>query len=302
MKLFAFSGVVSCLAAIAVAAPSPPIENLQAPRASNHTGPDDYSFNDVVTTLGWDPSLSWQRGSTVEVWTGGHGRQPVNFGDARGANLSDPVFKILNEKCPQTNRYSTGAGCCSADNDDRLWGTFWTNVLIEGDPKWTVSRRKVWVRPVSACWATEGIRIVLMQLAADTLRAYARRDNGYNCYDVPEVKNKNWDGIYCNMPELVRVNLQTSQVGDYPPNEHVVFAPELRGNFMHIQVWGWDEFDQFPFTITDAFHPCKTRKWVDANIDKYEKDLVKLLPEWQGPFKRDSRIIIDGDKSCTNEP
>jgi hypothetical protein len=142
----------------------------------------------------------------VEIWTGGHGRQPVNFGDARGTNLSDPAFNILNEKCPQSNRYSTGAGCCVADNDDGLWGTLWTNVLIEGDPKWTVSRQK-WVRPVQACWATEGIRIVLMQLAADTLRAYARKDNGYKSYDVPEVKNKNWDGIYCNMPELVRVSL-----------------------------------------------------------------------------------------------
>lgn len=131
----------------------------------------------------------------------------MNFGDARGANLSDPVFKILNEKCPQPNRFSTGAGCCGRDEDNRLWGTFWTNALIEGDPKWSVARRKVWVRPVSACWATEGIRIVLMQLAADTLRAYARKDMGYNCYDVPEVKKKNWDGIYCNMPELVRVSL-----------------------------------------------------------------------------------------------
>ncbi|KAF3032378.1 hypothetical protein E8E12_002343 [Didymella heteroderae] len=134
--------------------------------------------------------------------------------------------------------------------------------LVEGDPEWTVARREVYVRPVKACWASEGIRNVLERLAADTLRVYARMNLGYNCYDVPAVKNENWDGIYCNMPELVR----------------------------------------FPFTITDAFHPCKTRKWVDKYIDKYAKDLIEPLPEWQGPFKRDSRVIIDGFKVCSNEP
>lgn len=165
----------------------------------------DSSLDDIVSTKGWDPSLSWQGGSTVEIWTGGHGRRPVNFGDARGANLSDPVIDILNEKCGPSG-LPTGAGCCGGDEKNRLWGSFLTNALIEGDPMWTVARREVWVRPVHACWATEGIRTVLMQLAADTLRAYARQNLGYNCYDVPEVENKAWDGVYCNMPELVRVS------------------------------------------------------------------------------------------------
>jgi hypothetical protein len=165
--------------------------------------------NDTVTALGYDPSTEWQGGSTVEIWTGGRGRKPVNFGDARGANLSDRIFDILNEKCGPSG-LSTGAGCCGNDEKHPLWGSYFTNALIEGDPKWTVDLREVKVRPVKACWASEGIRIVLMQLAADTMRAYARRDLGYNCYDVPAVKNPNWDGIYCNMPELVRVSVLQS--------------------------------------------------------------------------------------------
>ena len=84
--------------------------------------------------------------------------------------------------------------------------------------------------------------------------------------------------------------------------EHVVFASEFHGNYMHIQTWSWDKFKQFLFTITDAFHPCKTRKWVDAAIDKYKNDLIGLLPDWQGPFRRASRVTIDGDNNCTDEP
>lgn len=140
------------------------------------------------------------------IWTGGHGHRPVNFGDACGATLSDPVFEILNDKCGPSGLF-TGAGCCcGGDENNRLRGSFLTNALIEGDPKWIVARRRVWARPVHACWTTEGIRTVLMQLATDTLRAYARQSLGYNCYDFPEVKNKDWDGVYCNMPELVRVS------------------------------------------------------------------------------------------------
>lgn len=81
-----------------------------------------------------------------------------------------------------------------------------------------------------------------------------------------------------------------------------MYPPEYEGNFMHIQLWGADKYDQFPFTIEDAFHPCKTRKWVDKAVDKYEEFLLTALPEWQGPFKRDVKVIIDGDKSCTDEP
>lgn len=128
----------------------------------------------------------------------------MNFGDTRGANLSDRVFDILNAKCPPSI-LSTGAGCC-CDKEPNLWGSWFTNALVEGDPTWRVELREVWVRPMSACWASEGIRIVLMQLAADTLRAFARKDFGYNCYDVPAATNPAWAGIYCNMPELVRVS------------------------------------------------------------------------------------------------
>nr|GFD51307.1 hypothetical protein [Tanacetum cinerariifolium] len=112
------------------------------------------------------------------------GRKPVNFGDTRGANLSDHIFSILNEKCPPSD-LSTGAGCCGGDGEERLWGSFYTNALVEGDPAWRVDLREAWIRPVEACWASEGIRVVLMQLAADTLRAYTRYSKKYNCYDVP---------------------------------------------------------------------------------------------------------------------
>lgn len=164
-------------------------------------------FTNAITARGYDPSLKWQEGSTVQIWTGGHSRQPVNFGDTRGANLSDKVFAILNDKCPPS-KLSTGAGCCGGNEDHRLWGSFHTNALVEDDPAWRVDLREAWVRPVEACWASEGIRVVLMQLAADTLRAYTRYSLKYNCYDVPG----EWDGIYCNVPELVRVSIPSSHL------------------------------------------------------------------------------------------
>lgn len=90
-------------------------------------------------------------------------------------------------------------------------------------------------------------------------------------------------------------------MGKYWPDEDLGYPAELRGNYLYLQTWGAHRRNQFPFTDGEL-RPCKTRAVVDMYIDKYEKDLVKLLPEWQGPFKRDSKVIIHGDKVCSDEP
>lgn len=101
--------------------------------------------------------------------------------------------------------------------------------------------------------------------------------------------------------DSLQINLAPSERSDYREDEHIVIPPESFGNYMHLQTWGTDMVNQFAFT-KGTLRPCKTRHEVDKVMDKYQKDLVKLLPQWQGPFKRDAKVIIDGDKVCSGEP
>ena len=61
---------------------------------------------------------------------------------------------------------------------------------------------------------------------------------------------------------------------------------------------GSRDFSEYEMVL----RPCKTRKEVDRVMDKYQGDLVKLFPQWKGPFKREAKVIINGYKDCTDEP
>ncbi|KAH6638827.1 hypothetical protein C7974DRAFT_421492 [Boeremia exigua] len=290
MKLFTsfvLCGLALCFATFASAAPAPPTDNVEpiVGALTDHTSNITSSSNDV-STLGYDPSYDYHGWATVEIWTGGSQRRPVNYGDTRGANLSDAIFNQLNKVCPPSLRNS-GAGICpGSPYHPHGWRYFATNALIKGDPWWQVEPRTAWVRVENGQFANEGIRTVMLQLAADTLRAYTLESNGYNCYGVPG----RYTGVYCNVPQLVRINLPVGRVGDW-----------VIQNYLHIETWGTDYDHQFGFTVGEL-KPCKTRKLVDQVMDKYQGDLVGLFPEWKNSFKREAKVIINGFDSCTNEP
>ncbi|KAJ4986534.1 hypothetical protein SVAN01_07970 [Stagonosporopsis vannaccii] len=295
MRLMSFFiyGLASCLAASAFVAASPVAEPEQPQDGANveHTlniaiPPDSLSGSTLVSR-GDDPSKWWQRWGAVEIWTGGSSRKPVNYGDTRGANLSDIVFALLDASCPPSTNPS-GAGCCPGSSKD--WQTFYTNALINDDPLWEVDLRQARVRIEGGCFHSEGIRIVLMQLAADALRAFTVKDKGYNCYDTLG----RWAGTYCNVPQLVRVNLPNSLLKDEEVRRPAPY------NYMHIETWSTDPNNQFGFTKGEL-RPCKTRRLVDEVMDKYAADILKLFPDW-GWFHREAKVIINGYKDCTNEP
>lgn len=162
----------------------------------------DDTFPDVVSALGYDHSKEWQNWATVEVWIGGSKQQPVNFGDTRGRNLSDAVFGMLSGTCPPTEKNQ-----CTDDT----WKEFWTNGVTKAWPNWKVEQWAARVRTESASWATGGIRTVMAQIAADTLRAYVSVANTLNCYEVTGP----FAGIYCNVPQFVRVSYLSFCTNDY---------------------------------------------------------------------------------------
>lgn len=173
----------------------------------------------VLVPRGYDPSTEWQEKvrpspsltniatnksqAHVEIWTGGSSRSPVNYGDLRGSNLSDTIFALLDASCPPAND-PLGFGCCPGTKagESTPWKDFYTNALIEDDPSWKVDLRQAFVRVQGGCFYNEPIRIVMLQLAADTLRAFTMEDEGYNCYHTLG----QWSGTYCNVPQLVRVS------------------------------------------------------------------------------------------------
>ncbi|KAF9691435.1 hypothetical protein EKO04_010920 [Ascochyta lentis] len=290
-----------CLAALVGAAPpaskrlQPTINNVQPASDKLDVASDIQAFNitiplnntsaDTVKALGLDPSRAYQNWATVEVWTGGHSRGRVNFGDMRNSALSDKVFELLDKGCP-ARKTASGAGCCQ----DKEWSSFATNALIKGDPAWTVGLRRARVKTEAACWDNEGIRVLLAQIVADTLRAYTRRAKHHNCYDIPGDSA----GTYCNVPRFVRVNLPKHSV-----TTNKVPWPTL-GNFWHIETWGADAVHQF--SEFGVLRPCRTRDEVDDVMDKYANDLTGFFPQWKNWFHRDARVIDDGYKVCTNEP
>ncbi|KAJ4339862.1 hypothetical protein N0V95_007657 [Ascochyta clinopodiicola] len=247
--------------------------------ALNGTSPE------TVKALGYDPSRDYHGWATVEVWTGGSSSAPVNFGDTRGSALSDKVFKLLDAACP-ADTSSSGRKCCK-DSD---WKIFGTNALIKGDPSWKVVLRKARVKTQAACWESKGIRIVMARIVADTLRAYTRVSRHRNCYEVPGVAG----GYYCNVPQFVRVNLPSTNDASGPPSNPTT------SNFWHVETWGIDALHQF--SEFGELRPCQTRHIVDLVMDKYANDLVGLFPQEKGWFHRETRVMLDGYRVCSNEP
>lgn len=48
--------------------------------------------------------------------------------------------------------------------------------------------------------------------------------------------------------------------------------------------------------------PCHTRDAIDKELDGYKDLCEQQFPDWKGRFSRDTRVIIDGWKVCTDEP
>ncbi|UPX10498.1 uncharacterized protein EKO05_0001156 [Ascochyta rabiei] len=63
----------------------------------------DGTSNDTITALGYDPSYDYQGWASVEVWTGGSSRKPVNVGELTGSALYHTVYNILGKACPPMN-------------------------------------------------------------------------------------------------------------------------------------------------------------------------------------------------------
>ena len=249
----------------------------------------------------------------MEIWTGGGSRKPVNFGDLRDRNLSNTMFELMDKQCPPS-KWSSGRGRCT--NDD--WMEFYTNAVTKKDP-WKVQLRPAWIRTNWAQWDNEAIRIVLMQIAADTLRQFTTLMPDFNCYDVD---SPYWvKGTYCNVPQFIKVSglPTTSKVTQYSNLQRQVNLPDTspfrdqpkgtvgndgeppKGNYWHLETWGANADQRWQFTEIGELKPCATRYMVDKVMDKYQNDIVKQFPDYKGKFTRDARVIINGDKVCSDE-
>jgi hypothetical protein len=82
-----------------------------------------------------------------------------------------------------------------------------------------------------------------------------------------------------------------------PPLE---WEKELFNNKLHIETWHVKD-SKPPFT-KGILHPCKTRQYVDEVMDSKQKQLEDLFPQWKGKFHREAKVIIDGWKSCADDP
>ena len=66
---------------------------------------------------------------------------------------------------------------------------------------------------------------------------------------------------------------------------------------MHVEFYG----SPAQFSKHGNLKPCGTRAAVDAELDKY-RSLEGEFPQWKGHFSRDTRVVIDGYKVCSDEP
>ncbi|KAJ8105091.1 hypothetical protein OPT61_g10388 [Boeremia exigua] len=300
MTLFAssmFCGLALLFAALSSAAPSSLVNNEQPLHHAFVDEPFNIASapaNTAASTLekrGYDPSTEWQRTSTVEIWSGGSNSAPVNYGDLRGSNLSDTIFTRLNVACPASTGEGSRGCCPGSPQMPTEWRSFFTNALVNGDPWWEVQLRQPWVRIQQGCFRDEGVRVVLLQLVAEALAAYTLRSDGYNCYEIPGT----WKGHYRNVPHVV--NLPNTK-DDADPLD---FLQPTYYNYMYIETWSSDATNQFGFT-KGQLRPCKTCALIDDVMDKYEKDICDLFPEWNNWFSRDAKVILNGYKVCSNEP
>lgn len=131
--------------------------------------------------------------ATVEVWTGGSKRQPVNVGNVIGHVLHVAIYDTLNRVCGSPyGKYCENTG----------WQSFDTHYLER--PPAGIKSGVTWFRTTSAQWANDDVRRIMINIVARTLAAYTLQPLGTNCYEVPG------QGRYCNVPQFVRV-CDTSQ-------------------------------------------------------------------------------------------
>ncbi|KAJ8110314.1 hypothetical protein OPT61_g6819 [Boeremia exigua] len=262
---FIVCGMALCFAAPAYAAPPPLVEDMQPFNTSLHL-----NDNGTVSALGYDPSTQWQEWAAIEVWTGGSLRKPVNVGTVVGHELHTLVSETLNRICDSP----FGKYC-----DNTSWQSLHTKYLKT--PPAGVEETTTYFRTTSAQWANDRIRGIMINIVGRVLYAYTSQPLGTNCYEVPG------QGRFCNVPRFVRVHLPDSS----PAN------PGHANNWF-LELWG----DPSQFSQHGNLKPCGTRAAVDAQLDRYRGDIEEQFPSWRGHFRRDTRVIIDGYKVCSDEP
>ena len=155
----------------------------------------DITSSHTVSALGYDPSNDWQKWATVEVWTGGSRRQPVNVGNVIGHELHQLIARMLDGACPfKTIQYR---GYC----DNWNWQNFGTKYLKT--PPAGIDTAAVFFRVNGGQYATEEIRVTLLNIVGRVLFAYTTQPLGTNCYEIPG------QGKFCNIPQFVRVSERT---------------------------------------------------------------------------------------------
>ncbi|KAH6644255.1 hypothetical protein C7974DRAFT_407949 [Boeremia exigua] len=260
-------GLALGFAAVINAAPPLPTVEMQR---FNFTMPPNNTSDDDISALGYDPSTEWQGWATVEVWTGGSHRQPVNVGNVVGHELHNVVTDTMGRVCGSPY----GKYCGSIQ-----WQAFKTPYLQT--PPAGIAGAVTWFRTTEAKWANDKIREIMLNIVGRVLYAYTSTPLGTNCYEVPG------QGRYCNVPQFVRVHL---------PNTSPYAAK--RANNWFLELSG----SPYKFSKHGNLKPCATRPYVDAELDHYRLDLEREFTEWAGRFKRETRVIINGYKSCTDEP
>ncbi|KAJ4359005.1 hypothetical protein N0V95_002540 [Ascochyta clinopodiicola] len=259
---FVFYVWALCFAALVGANVPPTDDAMQSFKVSI---PLNDTSNDTITTLGYDPSYDYHGWATVEVWTGGSSRKPVNVGELTGSFLHNTVYNILDKACPPMN--NPRGNYCSNNN----WSGFRTKYLW-ARPVY-VKECTAWIKTDDAQWATQELRDIMTNIVGRTWAAYTEQPIGTKCYQVPG------RGNFCNVPRLVRVNMPKTSPG------HPGW-----GNFWHAEIRGCPE----QFSKTGNLKPCGTRGAVDAVLDRYSADLQAEFSEWRDHFRRETRVIIDG--------
>ncbi|KAF1357621.1 hypothetical protein EJ07DRAFT_157616 [Lizonia empirigonia] len=154
---FVVCALAMCLAVPVGAIPPPLTEGIQS---FNVTIPLNGTSNGTISALGYDPSNDWHGYATVEVWTGGGLRKPVNVGHLNGLDLHRRIYDTFNRACPPTS--TPWGGYCDGDK----WLDFHTKYLFA--PPTDVRECTGWIKPGNAQWATDQLRIIMMNIAKES--------------------------------------------------------------------------------------------------------------------------------------
>ncbi|KAJ4367889.1 hypothetical protein N0V86_009729 [Didymella sp. IMI 355093] len=262
-----FSGMTLGFAALVTAAPpTTPPQNLLP---FNFTLSLNGTLNDTVSAFGYDPSKDYHGQATIEVWTGGSHRQPVNAGNVGGMDLYKVVATALDRTC-----YSKYGKYC----DNHNWQIFDTPYLQT--PPAGIVQSVTYFRTVAAEWSNDKTREMLLNIVGRILNAYTTTPLGINCYEVPG------QGRFCNIPQLIRVHL--------PPSPNDPKQP----NYWDVEFYGQPS----RFSKHGNLKPCATRSYIDKELAMFKNLCEQQFPDWKGRFTYDTRVIINGWKICSDEP